>query len=101
MAILIFPIFRIISNLPILAKAHPAGDKGVSCRLVQPASGSANSADDLGTTFGSRRPLPGSWVSAVGSVPVRFLLALQGLGAFGLISLGVLVSKAGVARSII
>ena len=42
-----------------------------------------------------------SYVSFIGSRLLRFLSALHALGAFGLISLGVLVSKFGLARSVI
>jgi phospholipid/cholesterol/gamma-HCH transport system permease protein len=44
---------------------------------------------------------PRSYVTFVGRKIVRFLAALHALGAFALISFGVLISKFGVARSVI
>ena len=48
-----------------------------------------------------RAPLPRSYTSFIGRKLFRFLLTVQGLGAFALITLGVLVKKFGVARQII
>ena len=44
---------------------------------------------------------PRSYVTFVGHRIVRFLGALHALGAFALISFGVLISKFGVARAVI
>ena len=48
-----------------------------------------------------RASLPQSYVNFIGRKLMRFLLTLQGLGAFLLITLGVLVGKFRVARSVI
>ena len=53
------------------------------------------------TRFLLRAPLPRSYVDYIGNKLLRFLLTLQGLGAFLLITLGVLVRKFRVARSVI
>jgi phospholipid/cholesterol/gamma-HCH transport system permease protein len=48
-----------------------------------------------------RAPLPASYVDFVGRKLLRFILTVQGLGAFALITLGVIVAKFGVARRVI
>ena len=48
-----------------------------------------------------RAPLPSSYVDFVGRKLLRFLLTVQGLGAFALITAGVMVTKFGVARRVI
>ena len=48
-----------------------------------------------------RASLSGSFTDRLGRKLVRALLTLQGLGAFALITLGVIVDKFGVARSVI
>jgi len=48
-----------------------------------------------------RLPLPRSLASHLGRGLFRFLLTLQGLGAFGLITLGVMISRFGAARQVI
>src|SRR2546425_6793531 len=57
--------------------------------------------DDSDTSFWSRSPRPWSWLNLAGRGLVRFLFAVQGLGAFALISLGVLFRKIGMARAIL
>ena len=57
--------------------------------------------DDSDDRFLRPESRPRSWVDRAGGGFVRLLLAVQGLGAFSLISLGVLVRKIGVARSIV
>jgi phospholipid/cholesterol/gamma-HCH transport system permease protein len=57
-----------------------------SSPLPEPVSGTSH-----------RRPL----LNALGRGLVRFILSVQGLGAFALISLGVLVTNFGVARNVI
>jgi len=46
-------------------------------------------------------PLPRSWVNFLGRKLLRFILTVQGLGAFGLITVAVLVTKFHVARRVI
>jgi len=46
-------------------------------------------------------PLPAKFANSVGRRIFRFLLTIQGLGAFGLITLGVILRKPRVARRII
>jgi phospholipid/cholesterol/gamma-HCH transport system permease protein len=48
-----------------------------------------------------RLPLPRSLARYLGRMLFRFLLTLQGLGAFGLITLGVMISRFRVARQVI
>jgi phospholipid/cholesterol/gamma-HCH transport system permease protein len=48
-----------------------------------------------------RAPMPPSFASFIGRKLLLFLLTLQGLGAFALITLGVMVSKFGVASRVI
>jgi phospholipid/cholesterol/gamma-HCH transport system permease protein len=48
-----------------------------------------------------RAPLPPSFASFIGRKLLRFLLTVQGLGAFALITIGVMVSKFGVAPRVI
>src|SRR5438445_671209 len=48
-----------------------------------------------------RAPLPKSYTDLLGCGLFRFLLTAQGLGAFALITLGVIISKFGVARPVI
>jgi phospholipid/cholesterol/gamma-HCH transport system permease protein len=48
-----------------------------------------------------RAPLPPSYVNFVGRKLLRFILTVQGLGAFALITLGVMVTKFGVASRVI
>ncbi len=66
---------------------------------VQP--GTSVPPADSDTTFFWRSSRPRSSVELLGRVLIRFLAAIHGLGAFALITLGVLFSKLGVARSII
>ena len=44
-----------------------------------------------------RAPVPPSFANLIGRKLLRFLLTVQGLGAFALITIGVMVSKAGLA----
>ena len=48
-----------------------------------------------------RLPMPRSLVGYLGRGLFRFLLTLQGLGAFALITLGVMISRFGAAREVI
>lgn len=48
-----------------------------------------------------RAPLPRSYTNFLGRKLFRFLLTVQGLGAFALITLGVIVTKSRVARQVI
>src|ERR1035437_6411050 len=47
-----------------------------------------------------RAPLPKSYTDFIGRKIFLFLLTVQGLGAFALITLGVILKKTGVARSV-
>jgi phospholipid/cholesterol/gamma-HCH transport system permease protein len=60
-----------------------------------------NVTEESDTSFWTRRPRHASWLNLPGRKLVRFLFAVQGLGAFALISLGVLFRKIGVARAIV
>ncbi len=57
-------------------------------------------AIDASTNSFWRAPLPASYGSFIGRKLFRFLLTVQGLGAFALITLGVFVSKFRVARAV-
>src|SRR6476469_1215261 len=46
-------------------------------------------------------PLPRSYTNYIGRKLFRFLLTIQGLGAFALITVGVMISKFGTARRVI
>ena len=48
-----------------------------------------------------RTPLPRAYMNFLGRKILRLLLTIQGLGAFALITLGVLVAKFRVARQVI
>ena len=48
-----------------------------------------------------RAPLPRSYTSFLGRKFFRFLLTVQGLGAFALITLGAIVTKVRVARQLV
>jgi len=63
--------------------------------------GNASTFDSPQVRFISRMPLPRSYSNFLGRKLFRFLLTIQGLGAFTLITLGVLLTKMGVARKLI
>ena len=65
---------------------------------MQPATTTSQDSD---TTFFWRSSLAGSYVNFLGRVLIRFCSAVHGLGAFALITLGVLFSKFGAARQIV
>jgi phospholipid/cholesterol/gamma-HCH transport system permease protein len=86
-----------------LAKPATAGEKVVvysGCVLVP--NGLENALDDSARKrpFWLRRVV-NAYLRLTGRELVSFLLSIQGLGAFALISLGVLFSKAGIARVIL
>ena len=58
-------------------------------------------AELLESRFLLRAPLPKTYTDMLGRGLFRFLLTVQGLGAFALITLGVIISKFGVARPVI
>ncbi len=57
--------------------------------------------DVSGTTFLLRGPLPRSYANFIGRKLFIFLLTIRGLGAFALITLGVLIQKFRVARHVV
>ena len=63
--------------------------------------GSASGFDDSETSFLWRKSLPRSYVNFLGHKLLRFLEELRGLGAFALITLGVMARKIHVARKVI
>ena len=63
--------------------------------------GNAGKFDEPQTSFLLRAPLPPSFTNFIGHKLLRFLVTVQGLGAFTLITLGVMVKKLRVARPII
>jgi len=63
--------------------------------------GNATAFDSPRVRFLLRMPLPRSLSNYLGRKLFRFLLTVQGLGAFGLITLGVIAGKFGAARRVI
>jgi phospholipid/cholesterol/gamma-HCH transport system permease protein len=64
-------------------------------------SGNASAFDSPQVRFLLRSPLPQSLTHALGRKLFRFLLTVQGLGAFALITLGVIIRKFRSARHLI
>ena len=67
--------------------------------LVQ--KGNASAFDSPRVRFLWRMPLPPPFTHYIGRALFRFLLTIQGLGAFGLITLGVILTKFKHARHVI
>ena len=63
--------------------------------------GQASTFDSPQVRFLLRMPLPRSYTNYLGRKLFRFLLTVQGIGAFALITLGVMRSKFGVARRVV
>jgi phospholipid/cholesterol/gamma-HCH transport system permease protein len=64
-------------------------------------SGQANTLEVRRANYLLRFPLPQAFTNFLGRKLLLFLLTVQGLGAFALITLGVVVSKFGTARRVI
>ena len=65
------------------------------------AKGNASTFDSPQVRFLLRTPLPQSFSHYVGRKLFRFLLTIQGLAAFGLITLGVILTKFRTARHVV
>lgn len=65
------------------------------------SNGNTNAFDSPRLRYLLRMPLPHSLSRYAGRKLFRFLLTVQGLGAFGLITLGVILTKFRTARSVI
>jgi phospholipid/cholesterol/gamma-HCH transport system permease protein len=63
--------------------------------------GEASASDPPRASFWRRPPLPRAWSSRLGRDLFRFLETVQGLGAFALITLGVIISKFRLARQVV
>jgi phospholipid/cholesterol/gamma-HCH transport system permease protein len=63
--------------------------------------GNASTLESPRVRFVLRMPLPRSYTNYLGRKLFRFLLTIQGLGAFALITLGVIITKFRVARHIV
>jgi len=63
--------------------------------------GTVSAFDAPDTSVLLRAPLPRSYTNFLGRKLLRLVLTVQGLGAFGLITLGVIASKFGVASRVI
>src|SRR5947207_8368681 len=63
--------------------------------------GNASAFDSPQVRFLLRMPLPRSYTNYLGRKFFRFLLTIQGLGAFALITLGVLITKFRAPRRVI
>ena len=75
-----------------LQLTHAAGPPSVA----RVPSQSVTATEDSDTTIFEKAPASRSSLNYVGRSLVRFILAVHDLGAFALITLGVMVSKAGV-----
>ena len=73
--------------------------RGPSFRAVHKLA-SKFTADSLKASV-LRGPLPQSWLDFFGCKLLRLILTVQGLGAFALITVGVMFSKLGTARSVL
>ena len=63
--------------------------------------GSNPGATETATGFVFRSPLPASYTHFIGRFVLRFLLTVQGIGAFALITLGVMFTKFGRASQVL
>ncbi len=63
--------------------------------------GNVSAMDAPRVRFLLRMPLPRSYAHAIGRKLFRLLLTVQGLGAFALITIGVILRKSGTARRVI
>jgi phospholipid/cholesterol/gamma-HCH transport system permease protein len=63
--------------------------------------GQSAAFDSPQVRFWLHLPLPPGWTHYFGRLFLRFLLTLQGLGAFALITLGVLITKTRAARHLV
>ncbi len=63
--------------------------------------GNASTLESPDTRFILRHPLPRSYTNYLGRKLFRFLLTIQGLGAFSLITLGVILKKFNVAHCVV
>jgi phospholipid/cholesterol/gamma-HCH transport system permease protein len=63
--------------------------------------GNVSAFDSPQFRFLFRMPLPRSYANFIGRKIFRFLITVQGLGAFALITLGVMITKFRVARKVI
>lgn len=63
--------------------------------------GNASTFDSPHVRFLLRMPLPRSFANYIGRKLFRFLITVQGLGAFALITIGVMLRKVRVARHVI
>jgi phospholipid/cholesterol/gamma-HCH transport system permease protein len=63
--------------------------------------GNASTFESPDARFTLRHPLPRSYSNYLGRKLFRFLLTIQGLGAFALITLGVILTKLHVARRVV
>jgi phospholipid/cholesterol/gamma-HCH transport system permease protein len=69
--------------------------------LARVPKANASVFDSPKAQFLLRMPLPRSYTDFLGGKILRFLLTIQGLGAFALITLGVLITKFRVARRVV
>lgn len=63
--------------------------------------GSTTTADSPRIRAILRSPLPVAWTNFIGRKLFRFLLTAQGLGAFALITAGVIITRFGAARRVV
>src|ERR1041384_6662190 len=65
------------------------------------ADGHVSSSAETGTNVTWRVPLPPSYMNFVGSRLLTFLLTVQGIGAFALITFGVMFTNAHLAPKVL
>jgi phospholipid/cholesterol/gamma-HCH transport system permease protein len=70
-------------------------------RHFQPLNDAPSNDPRTATGFVFRAPLPASYTNFIGRLVFRFLFTVQGIGAFALITLGVMISKFGRASQVI
>jgi len=73
----------------------------LTCPRVNEANPVSEPTPTTATGFVFRAPLPKAYANFFGRIIFRFLFTIQGIGAFALITLGVMISKFGRASHII
>ena len=98
----IFPIAstKAVQHTDVLGKIH--FDLAAGGTYVAPMQkGNASTFDSPRVRFVLQMPVPPFFSNYLGRKLFRFLLTIQGLGAFALITLGVMLTKFRVARGVI
>jgi phospholipid/cholesterol/gamma-HCH transport system permease protein len=93
-------VFHLCSSVISTGKNSfdPRAGGNYVCRVQK---GQASTFDSPQVRFLLRMPLPRTYTNYIGRKLFRFLLTIQGIGAFALITLGVLLTKFRVARRVV